>query len=161
LIKEAPDKARLSDIGLPWLLRLRELQMDFRHVHDMTNAIVQDELVLQNPELVIACMDVCLEQQDLDSVETFLRQGTAIAAKSNSEAGAFFLANALSSFWQLDESSLSWLLLRGVFRQLRKPSYGISEKAMKNICRRTNEQLRQRFKNPPDLSLLLAAAIEG
>lgn len=161
LVKEAPDKAKLSGIGIPWLLRLRELQIDFRRVHDLANAIVQTELVVQNPELVIACMDVCLEQQDLDSVETILGQGMAITAKSSPEAGAVFLANALRSFWHLGESSLSWLLLKSVFRQLRTPSYGISEEAMENICKLASEQLRQRFKNPPDLSLLLAAAIEG
>jgi hypothetical protein len=161
LINEAPDKARLSGIGIPWLLRLRELQMDFRHVHDMASAIMQADLVIQNPELVIACIDVCLEQQDLDSVETILRQGMAITAKSSSEAGAIFLVNALSSFWHLGEISLSWLLLESVFGQLRTPSYGISEEAMKNICKLASEQLWQNFKNPPDLLLLLAAAIEG
>lgn len=156
LIEEIPDKSKLNRVGIARLLSLRILQAKFRRVNEIINTMSRTNLVLQNPELVTACMEVCLRQQDLDGIETLFYRGLAATSKSSPELGADFLTNALISFWHLGEFHLSLLLLKSILRQLRTSPHEVHEGILRDILNLANEKLKLEFQDPPDLSFYIS-----
>jgi hypothetical protein len=153
LIRKVRNKGKLNCLGIAELLALREYRGEFEHVHEIVNTIIEARLALENPNLMVSCIEVCLRQQDLDGLETLFLNGLAASVKSSSETGAAFLAKVLRSFWHLQEVRLSMLILEKSLAQLKSAPHKVAHNSLKRALKLADEHLRLEFQNPPLLSL--------
>lgn len=150
---ESSPGAVLDQAAIPALLRVHEQQWDFERVSELLGGLKEVEIPYRYPQVLLACLEVCIAHQDLDGIATLLESGIPLGAKTMDDAAHSFVSEAMGLFWRAEEFDLAAICLTAISERARQLGCEDTLNAFDAALNAAADRVRQQFPGTPRLLL--------
>jgi hypothetical protein len=134
--------------AVPRLLSVIERQHDFESVRNLLESIITTGITHHQPDVVLDCLSVCIDEQDLDGITLLLEGGVTAVGPLESDGSQSFLIEALARLWNAGD----WQLAVASLNRLSRELPAAQRASLDNTARKLAPALASRFPRAPRLT---------